>query len=87
MTHRVFKGKCPRCGKIHYSDSKDAVVLCDCWRYCPICGAEMQHYKPDLAANTYGSDGKHDLNIIMVCNNHSPPFYSSQKPVQVRFDA
>jgi hypothetical protein len=48
----------------------------------------MQPYTPDLAPNTYGMDGKRDLQILMVCNNVSAhadnsPFYSTQKPVEV----
>jgi len=78
-----FEGKCPNCGKVHYSDRKGDIVLCDCWRNCPTCGAEMQPYTPDLAPNIYGMDGKRDLKILMVCNEHSPPFYSTQKPVEV----
>jgi len=84
MTDKAkFEGKCSRCGKAHYSNRKGEIVVCDCWRYCPMCGAEMQSYTPDLAPNTYGMDGKRDLQILMVCTNHSPPFYSSQKPVEV----
>ena len=45
----------------------------------------MEPYTPDLTANAYGVDGKRDLEILMVCSNHSPPFYSSQKPVEVMF--
>ena len=78
-----FEGKCSNCGKVHYSDRKGDIVLCDCWKYCPVCGAEMQPYTPDLAPNTYGMNGKRDLQILMVCNEHSPPFYSTQKPVEV----
>ena len=78
-----FEGKCPNCGKVHYSDRKGDIVLCDCWRYCPTCGAEMTPYTPDLAPKTYGMDGKRDLKILMVCNEHSPPFYSEMKPVEV----
>ena len=78
-----FEGKCSNCGKVHYSDRKGDIVLCDCWKYCPVCGAEMQPYTPDLASNTYGMDGKRDLQILMVCNEHSPPFYSTLKPVEV----
>jgi hypothetical protein len=76
-------GKCSECGKTHYSDRKGDIVVCDCWRYCPICGAEMEPYTPDLAPKTYGMDGKRDLKILRVCTNHSPPFYSSQKPIEV----
>jgi hypothetical protein len=59
------------------------LVVCDCWQYCPFCGAEMAPYSPDLNANTYGVDGKSDLAIIMICSNHNPSFHSSQKPVEV----
>jgi hypothetical protein len=78
-----FEGKCPNCGKTHYSDRKGDIVLCDCWEYCPLCGAEMQRYTPDLTANVYGKDGKRDMEVLMVCNNHSPMFFSTQKPVEV----
>jgi hypothetical protein len=44
----------------------------------------MEPYTPDLTLNTYGMDGKRDLQILMVCTRHSPPFYSSQKPVEVK---
>lgn len=77
-----FVGRCPRCGRTYYSRRKETVV-CDCWRYCPVCGAEMQPYTPDLTPNVYAKDGKHDLEVLMVCNNHSPPFFSTQKPVEV----
>jgi len=43
----------------------------------------MQRYKPDLTLNVYGMDGKRDMEILMVCNNHSPMFFSIQKPVEV----
>lgn len=78
-----FEGKCSVCGKVYYSDRKGDIIICDCWKYCPLCGAEMQPYTPDLAPKTYGMDGKRDLKILMVCNEHSPPFYSTQKPVEV----
>lgn len=78
-----YECKCPLCGKGHWSDRRGDIVVCDCWRYCPLCGAEMASYTPDLAPESYGMDGKHDLAIIMVCTNHSPPFFSVQKPVEV----
>jgi len=43
----------------------------------------MTPYTPDTTASTYGSGGKHDLLIVMVCNNHNPPFYSEVKPIEV----
>lgn len=83
MKMAKYEGKCPRCGKMHYSDRKNDAIICDCWQYCSLCGAEMAPYTPDLAANTYGVDGKRDLAVLMVCDQHSPPFYSTQKPVEV----
>ncbi|MEM3699837.1 MAG: hypothetical protein QXL57_03085 [Candidatus Bathyarchaeia archaeon] len=78
-----FEGKCPSCGKTHYSNRKDDIVVCDCYRLCPLCGAEMEPYPSDLAPNTYAADGKRDLAILMVCSHHSPPFFSTRKPVEV----
>jgi len=43
----------------------------------------MEPYTPDLAPKTYGMDGKRDLKILRVCNEHSPPFFSTLKPVEV----
>ena len=43
----------------------------------------MTPYTPDLAANTYGLNGRRDLLVLMVCTLHSPPFFSNQKPVEV----
>lgn len=45
----------------------------------------MESYKSDLTPNTYGVDGKRDFEVLMVCTSHSPPFFSSQKPVEVEF--
>ena len=78
-----YMGKCGKCGKTYYSNRKGDIIVCDCWKYCPLCGAEMQPYTPDLTPSFYGLDGKRDLHVLMVCMNHSPPFYSSQKPVEV----
>lgn len=79
----TFEGKCPNCGKTHYSTRKAEIITCDCWQHCPLCGAEMQEYTPDLSANIYGLDGKRDLNVLMVCSEHIPSFFSTQKPVEV----
>ena len=75
-------GRCSRCGREYYEDHKDTVV-CDCWKQCPICGAEMTPYAPDLAMNTCGFDDRRDLMVLMVCRLHSPNFFSNQKPVEV----
>ncbi len=78
-----FEGKCPNCGKIFYSERQGDIVTCDCWQYCPICGAEMTQYTPDSASKTYALDSKHDFDVLMICTFHSPPFFSKQKPVEV----
>jgi ssDNA-binding Zn-finger/Zn-ribbon topoisomerase 1 len=77
------EGKCPRCGKTLRSNRKDDLVVCDCWKNCPVCGAEMTPYTPDLAMNTYGLDNHRDLQNLMVCTLHFPMFFSNQKPVEV----
>ena len=43
----------------------------------------MTPYTPDLAPNVYGIDGKREFAILMACANHSPPFFSTQKPIEV----
>ncbi|HEY4674719.1 MAG TPA: hypothetical protein VIH48_01550 [Candidatus Bathyarchaeia archaeon] len=78
-----FEGQCAECGALHHSDRKDDTAICDCWRRCPLCGEEMQPYTPDLTPNSYGRDGKREFTVLMVCQRHSPPFYSTKKPVEV----
>lgn len=74
-----YEGKCPECKRLHCSSRKGDIVVCDCYKQCPICGAEMTPYSPDLAMNTYDSD----LAVLMVCTLHSPLFFSTKKPVEV----
>jgi len=78
-----YEGKCSNCGKTHSSPHKGSIITCDCYEHCPICGAEMTPYTPDLAANTYSFDGHRDLAVLMVCTNHFPIFFSTLKPVEV----
>ncbi|MEM2107831.1 MAG: hypothetical protein QXL10_00905 [Candidatus Bathyarchaeia archaeon] len=64
------------------------IVVCDCWLYCPICGALMEPHTPDLAANLYALDGKRDLLVLRICNNvaahpDNHPFFSTLKPIEV----
>lgn len=80
-------GKCPNCSREYHSKHLD-VVVCGCYEICPLCGQGMQDYVPDLAPNTYGLDGKRDLQVLKVCSNlvgHSDhsPYYSVLKPVEV----
>jgi predicted nucleic acid-binding Zn-ribbon protein len=78
----AFGGKCSRCGREYFGDHSD-VVVCSCWEVCPECGLRMEPYVPDLSPNTYAKDGKRDLLILRVCNNHIPPFFSELEPVEV----
>jgi ssDNA-binding Zn-finger/Zn-ribbon topoisomerase 1 len=78
-----YEGKCPQCGKTYWSDRKGDIIVCDCWKDCPTCGAGMTPHAPDLAMNTYGFDDRRDLAVLMVCTLHFPMFFSNQKPVEV----
>jgi hypothetical protein len=78
-----YEGKCPECGKTHRSDRNGDITICACWQHCPMCGAEMTPYQPDLALNTYGLDNKRNLAVLMVCTLHFPNFFSTKKPVEV----
>jgi hypothetical protein len=78
-----YEGKCSRCSKTIHSDRKNDIVVCDCWKTCPVCREEMTPYAPDLALNTYGSDDQRELQVLMICTFHSPNFFSNQKPVEV----
>jgi hypothetical protein len=56
----------------------------------------MTPFNPGLNPKTYGTEKGAALKgqsvelpawtaeTVYVCNNHSPPFYSSQKPVEVK---
>jgi len=76
------EGKCSKCGKVYYRPRPAAPIICDCYKYCPICGKEMQPFTPDTTATTYT---KGDLKVLFICNNHSPPFKSTQQPIEVYF--
>jgi hypothetical protein len=78
-----YEGRCPEYGKTNRSNIKGGIVVCECWQHCPVCGAEMMPYQPDLAANTYGCDNRRDLSVLMVCTHHFPMFFSTKKPVEV----
>jgi len=90
------KGVCPSCGKMLIRKRPADVAVCDCYRYCPLCGTEMTPFNPDLTPSTYGAGEGFALKgqevkssgwtveTLYVCYNHSPPHYSSQKPVEVK---
>jgi hypothetical protein len=81
----AYRGKCSRCGREYFAGHRE-VVVCDCWRYCPLCRAEMMPYAPDLAMNTYGFDDRRDLCVLRVCIRHFPYFFSVLKPVEIELE-
>ena len=94
----MVRGVCPKCGRLITRMSPVPIVaVCPCYRICPICGAEMIPYKPNLSPRTYrirygfGSDspsstgGEEPTNLTLYyCPNHTPPYYSSQPPIEVQ---
>jgi len=53
--------------------------------YCPLDGKKMTPYTPDLTPSAYESDK--GLDVVMWHNSpsdHEQPYYSKQKPVEVR---
>jgi len=95
MSLRQVKGTCSECGRdIVRRSPVPIIVVCDCYKKCPICEAEMTPYMPDLSPRTYREEknidplGLADQNeataaTLYVCLNHTPPEYSDQMPVEV----
>jgi len=80
-------GPCPRCGKKICRPRPADVAVCDCFEYCPLENytKKMEPYTPDLTPSTYESD--RGIDVIMVHDSpedHPQPYYSKQKPVEVR---
>ena len=46
-------GVCPRCGRDLMRPLPAFDAVCDCYRYCQECGAEMTPVAPDLDAANY----------------------------------
>ena len=90
------EGTCSQCGKTYRQKRPAGIVVCGCYRICPLCGDEMTPFNPVLNPGTYGAEEGVALKgqslesplwtaeTVYVCNNHSPPFYSGQKPVEVK---
>jgi len=94
------EGTCPVCGRLLFRRRPADYAVCDCYRYCPLCSpaytVPMTAFTPDLTPSTYRNEKAHDvkggsaepsewtMETLYVCNNHSPPYYSKQKPVEVR---
>jgi len=74
-------GKCSQCGKEICRPRPADLAVCDCWEYCPICGRLMESFTPDLTPSAYESG---DIDVVRVCNYHSPSYKSKLKPVEVR---
>ena len=74
-------GICPRCGKKIMRRRPAKIAICDCWMYCPICGRKMEPYTPPSDPRKIEAG---DLETIMICRNHNPPYKSKVKPVEVR---
>lgn len=89
-------GTCPKCGRTLRRKRPADIAVCDCFKECPLCGAQMNPYTPDLTPSTYRAEESYALKgqavenaeagieTIRVCNDHTPPYFSSQKPVEVR---
>jgi len=75
------EGTCPKCKKTLRRRRPADYAVCDCYKHCPLCGAKMTPYTPDLTQASYESVKGFD--VLYVCNNHAPPYYSKQKPVEV----
>ena len=75
------EGTCPKCEKTLRRRRPADYAVCDCYQCCPHCGAKMTLHTPDLSPVSYESEEGFDA--LYVCNNHSPPYYSKQKPVEV----
>jgi len=87
-------GVCPRCGRTWWKMRPGPlIVICDCYRYCEICGEEMQPYTPDLDPRVYrhedvldptGLASKHGATIRTryYCPNCDQ--YSDSIPVEVK---
>ena len=90
------RGTCPKCGKLLIRKRPADIAVCDCFKECPLCGAKMTPYTPDLTPSTYRAEESYalkgqavtppewDLETLYVCNNRTPPYYSKQKPMEVR---
>lgn len=90
------KGVCPSCGKTLIHKRPTDMAVCDCYKYCPLCGNKMASFNPDLTPKMYGAEegfalkgqtvesSGWSIETVYVCYNHSPPHYSTQKPVEVR---
>ena len=73
------EGKCGICGKTLRRRRPADYAVCDCYIFCPLCGAKMTAYSPDLSQHAYESG---ELDVLFQCPNCC--YKSKQKPVEVR---
>jgi len=92
-------GTCPHCGRRICRPRPADIAVCDCWKYCSLCDppytVPLTPFTPDLTPSTYRNEKAHEvkgqdaeppewaIDTLLVCYNHSPPYYSKQKPVEV----
>lgn len=57
---RFCEGACPSCGRVWRRPHPHDLVVCDCYRYCPVCGAEMEPYGSDAGPKIYRSEEAYD---------------------------
>jgi hypothetical protein len=93
----LVQGTCDGCGKtIRRCSPVPLVVTCDCHCQCPLCGASMEPYAPDLDPRIYRDEDSQTLDplgfavkreestaAVYVCRKHNPPFFSSRLPFEV----
>jgi len=72
------EGTCSKCGRTLRRRRPADYAVCDCYLYCPRCGAKMAPYTPDLTRFTY----REGLDVLFQCSNCG--YKSTQKPVEVR---
>jgi len=88
----LVEGVCSNCGATLRRRRPADIAVCDCYKFCPICRAEMQPYTPDLTPSTYGpfegenakGDTDKPMDILYYCP--SCRYYSALKPVEVHFE-
>lgn len=78
-------GTCPRCGRKICRPRPADYAVCNCWRYCPLDGEKMEPYTPDLTPSQYDPDKGLDVIMVHISEqDHPQPYYSKQKPIEVR---
>jgi hypothetical protein len=87
------EGVCPVCGRVWRRERPADFAICDCYKYCPVCGKEMQSYTPDLNPRTYRSEDvddptgdaiKHEATIRTRFYCPDCDYYSDGVPVEVK---